>query len=120
MANTPTKVEIGAFAAGEIPPPITHTFTNLLGQPIDISPFTIRQMNIVGVPDPGIVLGQNPVNFLTDGTDGTVVYQWHPNDMAVPGDYEAQIWVYLSTSPYRFASDLILYTVYDGPGEAPT
>lgn len=118
MAQQPTKVLIGAFAQGEIPVPITHTFFDFNEEPIDISAFATRAMRIEGVPDPGVSLGTNPVDFLTDGTDGKIVYQWTDEDMAHVGDFEAQMWVY--DGILRFASDLILYSVYDGPGEAPS
>jgi hypothetical protein len=116
----PDTVELGAFAAGEIPPPFTHTFVDLNGLPIDISGFTVFQMNIEIFPDtPGLALGSNPLGFQGDGTDGKVIYYWTIDDMRTPGDYQAQAWVGEVGTPFRFASDLLKYTVYDGPGEAP-
>lgn len=120
MANSITKVEIGAFAAGEIPPPFQHTFTDLDGGPLDVSAFSVQRMNIESVPAATSTLGAGVITMPGTGADGVVQYAWSADDMAVPGDYEAQLWVYEPGTPYRFASDLITYMVYDGPGEAPT
>jgi hypothetical protein len=114
---TPTKIDLGAFAAGEIPPRLTHTYYDFTGVIVDISTFATRAMNIEAVPAVTGPLGTGTVDFVTDGTDGAVEYIWTTTDMAEPGSYSAQIWV--SNGTNRYASDLILFTVYDGPGDAP-
>lgn len=111
------KINIGFFAAGEIPPPVSHTFTDFDGAAVDISSFSTRQMNIEAIPAVTGPLGTNAVTFVTDGTDGKVTYAWSATDMAEPGSYSAQIWV--SNGTNRYASDLIIFVVYDGPGDAP-
>jgi len=116
MALTPTKQELGAFAAGAIPPPVEHTYTDFNGVPIDISSFSTRQMNIEAIPPVTGPLG-GAVAFTTDGTDGKVTYTWSATDMAQPSTYTAQMWVSNGTNKYE--SDLLLYAVYDGPGDAP-
>ena len=57
------------------------------------------------------------IAFATDGSDGVVEYTWTATDMAEPASYTAQLWV--SNGTNRYASDLIIFTVYDGPGSAP-
>lgn len=115
MAN-PTRIELGAYAAGEIPPPVEVTFTDFDGAPIDLTGFGTRQMNIESIPPvPGPLGGNTPI--LVDGPGGVVQYQWTATDMATPADYTAQLWV--SDGTFKYASDLIIFTVYDGPGVAP-
>ena len=114
---SPVKLDLGAFAAGEIPPILSHTFTDFDGVVIDLSSFTTVAMNIEAVPGVTGPLGGGSVAYATDGTDGVLRYTWVADDMMEPSSYTAQMWV--SNGTNRFASDLILYTVYDGPGDAP-
>lgn len=113
----PQKDDLGAFPAGTIPPDLEVTFTDYNGNPLNIAAFSARQMNIEVIPPSGGVLGGGLVPFVTDGSDGKVKYVWQGPDMATPGDYQAQIWI--SDGVKKLASDLIVYTVYDGPGTAP-
>lgn len=117
MANKIVKQYLGAFAEGAIPTPIIHVYTDFEGTPIDVSGFDVRQMNIEATPKVNAELGEGEVQFTTDGTDGSVTYFWTGEDMAKASDYEAQIWV--SNGTQRYESDLLLYKVYNGPGEAP-
>jgi len=118
MAIKVAKQELGAFAAGAIPPPYEHTFLDFDGLPVDISTFAVRQMNIEAVPPVTGPLGGGSIGFTTDGTDGKVTYNWSATDMAEPGGYQAQMWVSNGTTQ-KYESDLLLYVVYDGPGSAP-
>jgi len=118
MANTPTKQELGAFAEGAIPPPFEHTFTDFNGAVVDVSGFTL-QMNIEAIPVVTGPLGTGSIGFLTDGTDGIVVYNWSATDMATAADYTAQMWVANGGGTQKYESDLLTYRVYDGPGSAP-
>jgi hypothetical protein len=114
---TPVKIDLGAFAAGEIPPILSHTFRDFDGNVVDISTFGTQAMNIEAIPAVTGTLGAGSVDFDTDGTDGVLNYTWVAADMAEPSSYTGQLWVSNGTNAY--ASDLILYTVYDGPGDAP-
>ena len=118
MANTVSKQELGAFAAGAIPPPFEHTFTDFDDAVVDISTFAVRAMNIEAVPDVTGPLGTGSIGFTTDGQDGKVTYNWSATDMAEPGSYSAQMWV-SNGSTQKYESDLLLFVVYDGPGDAP-
>jgi hypothetical protein len=118
MANTVTKQELGAFAAGAIPPPFEHTFKDFTGAVVDISSFATLQMNIAAIPSVTGPLGGGSIAFTTDGTDGKVTYFWSATDMAEASDYEAQMWV-SNGSTQKYESDLLTYRVYDGPGSAP-
>ena len=113
----PVKIDLGAFAAGEIPPVLSHTFTDFNGAVVDLSSFSTLAMNIESIPQVTGPLGTGTIDFETDGSDGVVLYIWTANDMAEDSSYTAQMWV--SSGLNAYASDLILYTVYDGPGVAP-
>ena len=119
MAITVPTQELGAFAAGAVPPPFEHTFTDFDGAVVDLSTFGVLAMNIeadgVSVAGP---LGGGSIAFTTDGTDGSVTYEWSLTDMAEPADYLAQMWV-SNGSTQKYESDLLKYKVYDGPGSAP-
>ena len=114
---SPTKIDLGAFAAGEIPPRLSHTFTDYEQVVINLSTFTTLAMNIEALPAVTGPLGTGVIQFAAGGTDGVVEYFWTATDMAEPGSYQAQMWV--SDGTNRYASDLIIFTVYDGPGDAP-
>lgn len=118
MANTVTKQELGAFAAGAIPPPFEHTFLDFDGLPVDISLFGTLAMNIEAVPSVTGPLGGGDIAFTGDGTDGKVTYDWSTTDMLEPADYAAQLWVSNGVDR-KYESDLLTYRVYDGPGDAP-
>lgn len=117
MPSEPTSVELGAFAAGEVPPPLQVTFTDFDGVAVDLSGFSNLQMNITeSIDGNSNPLGTGAI-VLTDAVNGVVTYTWVKNDMLDPGDYTAQAWV--DDGVNYFASDLYLYTVYDGPGTPP-
>ena len=118
MTNTPTVDELGAFAAGAIPPPYENTFLDFDGVAVDISGFGTLQMNVESTPTVTGPLGDGTIGFTTDGTDGKVTYNWSATDMAEPGNYSAQMWV-ADGSTQIYESDLLTYLVYDGPGSAP-
>lgn len=116
MAN-PTKIELGAFAAGAVPPPIEHQYLDFDGVQVDLTGFSTLSMNIEALPSVTGPLGGGTIEFVTDGTDGWVRYTWVADDMAEPSSYTGQMWA--SNGTNRYESDLFLYTVYDGPGSAP-
>lgn len=113
----PTKIELGAFAAGAIPPPIEHQYLDFDGLAVDLTGFTTLSMNIEASPTVSGTLGGGTIEFKTDGTDGWVVYTWVVDDMAEPSGYVGQMWA--SNGTNRYESDLFIYSVYDGPGDAP-
>jgi hypothetical protein len=111
---SPPKIKLGAFAAGEVPRPLVHQFLDYDNSPVDltggVATFNVESIPPVTGPLGGSAVIQDPVN-------GLVRYEWSDTDMATPADYTAQLWVDLPV--YQYASDPILYTVYDGPGDAP-
>jgi hypothetical protein len=114
----PAVSELGAFAAGEVPPPLEITFNNFDDDPVDLTGFINLQMNIeeelgTGAGD----IGKGTVQ-LTDAPAGKFEYTWKRADMLLVGEYTAQGWVDNGTNYY--ASDLYTYTVYDGPEEPPS
>ena len=113
---TPTKHDLGAFAAGEIPPPLEVTFADFDGNAVPLAGFTTLATNIEAIPTVTTTLGTG-TTVVTDAPNGEVTYTWVEDDMLEPSDYTAQIWV--SNGTNRYASDLYVYTVYDGPGDAP-
>lgn len=113
----PVTHDLGAFAAGEIPPPLVLTFRDFNGSPVDLTTFTIRAVNIESIPAHDN-LGEGQITVVGDPANGQLQYAWTANDMLETGEYILQAWVY-NGSNQRYASDLYQYTVYDGPGEAP-
>lgn len=117
MPSFPTETALGAFAQGEVPPPLEITYLDFDGNPVDISSYNLH-MNIeedLGGVDP---YGTGVNAFVDTGADGKVTYTWVRADMADVGEFKAQGWAENGTNYY--ASDLYLYSVYDGPGEPPT
>lgn len=112
MAN-PKKLNLGVFAAGELPFPVAHQFL-VSDEPIDLTAFTAF-VNIEG-PDETVTLGQGTVS-IDDAANGLVSYTWTEEDFRGVGKYRMLIWV--ESVANRFASDLIVYEVYDGPGPTP-
>lgn len=118
MASQPVTFELGAFAAGEVPPALEISFTDWNGQPVDLSGFATVQCNIDEELDSAAnPLGTGNIIVVGDGTGGVVKYTWVRDDMLTPGEYTLQAWT--SNGVNYFASDLYLYSVYDGPGDPP-
>jgi hypothetical protein len=116
MPIIPIKVELGAFAEGEVPPDLLITFRDIKKVVVDLTGFSNLQMNIEEeLGDDGFGTG---TIALTDATNGLVTYTWVREDMTTVGEYTAQAWVNNGTK--YFASDLYIYSVYDGPGTQPT
>lgn len=113
----PTTSDLGAFAAGEVPPPLVVTFLDFNKNPVNLTGFASLQMNIEEELDQGAgTLGTGAV-LLTDPAGGVFEYEWVRPDMTIVGEYTAQAWVNNGTQFY--ASDLYLYSVYDGPEDPP-
>lgn len=113
---TPTKTELGAFAAGEVPPPLEITFTDIDSNVVDLTGYTNLQCNIEEELAGTAGLGTGNI-ALTDAAGGEVTYTWVRADMLSPGEYTLQAWVDNGTNYY--ASDLYIFSVYDGPGDPP-
>lgn len=110
---SPKRINLKVFAAGEIPYPVAHTFLDSSGSAIDLTGWT-AWVEIEG-PD-GVTAGAGAVGT-AQATNGIISYTWDEDDMQEPGKYRMLIWV--ADGINRFASDLIQYEVYDGPGPTP-
>lgn len=111
---SPKKINLGVFAAGEIPYPIEHTF-KVNGVAIDLTVWSA--FVVIEGPNETGTYGAGQV--LTDEADeGKITYVVAEADMQDTGKYRMLIWV--EDGVNRFASDLILFEVYDGPGPTPT
>lgn len=110
------KIQLGAFAAGEIPFPLEHEYETKDGQTIDISGWTVLGFYVEG-PDGEFVMDSLPV--ISDGPGGIVTYTWGANDLQEPGDYSGLMWIRNPGTTLRFASDRFVWTVEDGPGPTP-
>lgn len=118
MSQQPTKVELGAFAHGSVPPDLVITYTDFDGNAVDLGSFGSVWIEIQeDINANTLTLGQGSISISTPA-EGKVTYQWHRNDMWDVGDYTAIVWV--SDGNKYYDSDLYLYTVYDAPGEQPT
>lgn len=113
----PTKTDLGAFAAGEVPPTLEISFVDFDGVVVDLTGYSNLQMNI----EEELKGNSNPLGLgsiiLSDASNGKVTYTWVRDDMLDVGEYTAQAWVNNGTSYY--ASDLYVYSVFDGPGDPP-
>ena len=115
--SQPTTSDLGAFAAGEVPPPLVVSFLDFDKNPVNLTGFSNLQMNIEEELDQGAgTLGAGGV-LLTDPTGGVLEYTWVRADMTIVGEYTAQAWV--NDGVQFYASDLYTYTVYDGPEDPP-
>ena len=112
------KIKLGSYAAGEIPPPIAHTFKDYRNNVLDIDGWTVLGFFIEG-PVTGLGEGNCAIS---DGPNGEVTYTWIEADMQEPGQYKGLMWIQnLSSSPeVRLASDMFVWDVVDGPGSTPS
>ncbi len=114
---TPTTTPLGAFAAGEVPPALEISFVDFDSVVVDLTGFANLQMNIAEE----LNANTNPLGLgaiiVSDAPNGKVTYTWVRNDMIDVGEYTAQAWV--DDGVNWFASDLYVYSVYDGPGDPP-
>lgn len=110
----PKSISLKVFAAGEVPYAIRHQFLDELGVPIDLDGWTCW-VELEGPEGP--TLGTGDVAII-DASNGVVRYIWAEADMVAPGKYQLLLWV--TDTVNRFASDLITYEVYDGPGPTPS
>ena len=113
----PSKTDLGAFAEGEVPPDLQITYRDFDKVVVNLTGFTNLQMNIEEELAGTSGFGTGTI-LLTDPVNGIVTYTWVRADMTTTGEYTAQAWVNNGTK--YFASDLYIYTVYDGPGTQPT
>ena len=111
------KEKLGTFAAGEIPPPLIVNFIDLDGLPVPLTGWNAF-VEIEALPAVSGTLGSGSVN-ITDEPNGEVTYTWAPADMAEPSGYTMLLWVENSGDTQRYATDLIIYSVHDGPGATP-
>lgn len=112
------KINLGVFPAGEIPAPVEHTFQDESGVPIDMQGWVLLGLFI---ERDGEDLGVKEIEW-ADQSVGKVRYRWKAEDFFEPGSYEALFWVQNDpdTPSERLGSDLIVYSVVDGPGVTPT
>lgn len=109
------KINLGAYAAGEIPPPLSHQYLGNDRLPLPITGWIVLGFFVEG--DAPCGLGDLQI---TDGPNGIITYTWDPDDMQTPGNYRGLMWVQNDPDPtVRLASDLFLWTVVDGPGPTP-
>lgn len=104
-----TVERIGPWTAGEIPAPLSYTFTG-----IDLSsPSYAARLNLQRAGGDVEELEAQ----ITDGSGGTVTYTWTDADLATTGMYWVQFWVGNGTN--RFASPTYHFKVEQAVGTAP-
>lgn len=111
--DVPPVQELGVFAAGEIPPAITHQYLDRNNAAIDITGFEVDAF-ITSRPAQ-VNLGEGAA-ALFDAANGIVKYTWAAEDMAAVGSYRLQIWVWDDPMTQRYASDIFAFEVYEGVG----
>ncbi len=114
MAN-PKKINLGVFAAGEIPFSLVHQYKDNDKNPIDMSSGWTVFVEIEGPEEDG-AYGTGTVAF-SDASTGRVKYDWDTADFLDFGKYRMLFWTTDGTN--RLASDLVVWEVYDGPGATP-
>ena len=114
----PTTVDLGAFAAGEVPPDLAISFKDFDGNAISLSGYSAE---IRIQEELGALVGSGAI-IISDPGNGIATYTWVQDDMLVVGQYTVQAWVLegATATSKRYASDLYTYTVYDGPGDPPS
>ncbi len=116
MPIIPIQIDLAAFAQGEVPPDLQITFLDFDKNPVNLTGFANLQMNIEGDISGTTGYGTGPI-VLTDAANGVVTYTWARADLQTIDDFLAQAWVDNGTK--YFASDLYVYSIYDGPGTPP-
>lgn len=105
------KINLGVFAAGEIPFPMVHTFRDNSGLAINLTGWSVSAK--ASGPDETGTYGSGGI-VINNAVAGEVTYTWVVGDMTDIGKYEMLLWVTDGTN--SLASDLITWQVYDGPG----
>ena len=113
----PVKKELGAFAQGEVPPDLQITYQDFNEGIVNLVGFTNLQMNIEEELAGTVGFGTGAI-VMTYAPQGIVTYTWARADFQTIGEFQAQSWVDNGTKYH--ASDLYIYTVYDGPGAPPS
>lgn len=115
---SPKKINLGVYAAGEIPASLVHVFKDNDKVPIPITGWTLKGFRITG-PD-GSTAGLGDYS-ITDAPNGEVTYTWVNDDMQVAGKFSGVMWIQnaVSNPTIRLASDLFMWEVYDAPGNTP-
>lgn len=111
---SPKKINLGVYAAGEIPFALSHQYKDADGVAIDMTGWSVTA--VAAGPEDGGAYGSGVVMFL-DETIGKVQYDWVAADFTDVGKYTMLLWTTDGTN--RLASDLIVWEVYDGPGATP-
>ena len=96
-------ITIGPYTSGEVPAPLTYTFQDDNGDPLDLTGYIAtfsHEANGVGTSETATV---------TDAANGVVTYTWTATDLDEPGSHSAEFWVSNGTNTY--ASDLIRWRV---------
>jgi BppU N-terminal domain len=84
----PKTLCCGPFLAGEHPDPITYTFLDAAGAPIDLQGYQVRFCWAERWTGP---VGDANAQTI-DAPGGTVSYDWGHSDLAAPGQYTALFW----------------------------
>jgi hypothetical protein len=115
---SPKKINLGVYAAGEIPASLVHVFKDNDKVPIPITGWTLKGFRIEGPEGSTAGLGSYDI---TDAPNGEVTYTWVEADMQLPGKFSGLMWIQNApTNPtIRLASYLFVWEVYDGPGNTP-
>lgn len=78
----------GPFVAGEQPDPITYSFLDADGQPIDLQGFQVQWCWAERWAGP---VGEANAQTI-DAAGGRVEYDWGQSDLALPGRYTGFFW----------------------------
>lgn len=117
---TPIKIKLNSgkpFPSGEIPAAFTHTYKDSNGAAIDLSGYS-AEMFITG-PTETTDYATGTLDIDLDPTTGIVQYVWSGDEFVEVGTYSMIIWVG-DGGTNRFGSDLVIWSVYDPPGDVPT
>lgn len=107
-------VELGGFIQGTIPPPIEHWFADEYGQFYDLDDWDVVGFSFDGPAGASIT---GVVTIDQDAT-GKVVFTFAPDDLMVPGTYEAVISIVddAADPALKLNSALFRWRVYPAPG----
>jgi hypothetical protein len=97
--------DAGRYTAGEIPAPLSYSFLDASGEPLDLDGYTAVFVWRVGNADPDVRLAALD--------DNTATHTWEDGDLDVPGVLRCAFWV--DNGVNRFASVPIVALIASAP-----
>jgi hypothetical protein len=113
MTDSSPAVSAGPYVAGEKPAPLTYTFLDSTGAPLDLSGYTAKFIvrERFGAPTTYDAVVTTPAS-------GIVTYTWTGAEFPTSGQYTAEVWA--GNGVLRYDSVLIKFDVRTAVGPVPS